>query len=365
MPEITYMGTKRRIVSRIADLLREEGFRGEHKNPPRILDLFSGSGSVAADFRKRGWRATAVDSLPWLYPYLVAQLELDREPEFADLLPRLQNNFLLHLPAERVCWHLNHMPVPEDRLGFISQNYTPLYRGVNRRQHFSEPNGRRIDAVRAQIEEWYNRGKGCLSREEYYYLLASLLFAAHTAANCPGRLDVYRKKRDHRYRNPLRLQPFALTEGPVGRACTAEAGQWLSKYPHSLGVVYMDPPYTSLEYAKIYHLLNTIYLDDSPALLWRGHRVDQANYKNGFYSRKQAAAALREVINAVRYRAEAIVLSYSEEGLLKIDELCEIMDLRCPPRVVQMRGHPRHLAQAYANPKWHLTEYLIFADLRR
>jgi adenine-specific DNA-methyltransferase len=81
------------------------------------------------------------------------------------------------------------------------------------------------------------------------------------------------------------------------------------------GVVYADPPYTSDQYSRYYHLYDTLMLYDHPALSGRGlYREDRA--VSGFSLKAGVESAFQNLIAAAAKVGSDLVLSYPTNGLL-------------------------------------------------
>lgn len=89
-------------------------------------------------------------------------------------------------------------------------------------------------------------------------------------------------------------------------------------------VVYADPPYTSDNYSRFYHVLEVLTRYDYPTLEVRRGRTTKGRYparalrhQSPFCVRRRVEGELRELIAQTAARGAALVLSYGEEnGLL-------------------------------------------------
>ena len=75
---------------------------------------------------------------------------------------------------------------------FFQNNYS----SIGNRMYLTENNALRIDYARNKVEEWYN--KGYISRNEYYYLVASIVEGIPFVSNISGTYGAYHKKWDKR-----------------------------------------------------------------------------------------------------------------------------------------------------------------------
>jgi adenine-specific DNA methylase len=79
-------------------------------------------------------------------------------------------------------------------------------------------------------------------------------------------------------------------------------------------VLYLDPPYTSLPYSRMYFVLNVIgALNDDPPLKGVSGRPPQMN-KSAWNNKHAALAELKELL--ARTPARRAVMSYSTDGVM-------------------------------------------------
>lgn len=89
-------------------------------------------------------------------------------------------------------------------------------------------------------------------------------------------------------------------------------------------VVYADPPYTSDQYSRFYHVLEVLVRYDYPALeLGRDGRCTKGRYptldarfRSRFCEAAHVEAEMRDLVEACSGIGAALVLSYSRDGLL-------------------------------------------------
>jgi adenine-specific DNA-methyltransferase len=109
-----------------------------------------------------------------------------------------------------------------------------------------------------------------------------------------------------------------------------DAAALLRRMSESVDVAYLDPPYNQHQYGSNYHILNTIARWDRPPvsselgpdgrlLEKAGIRHDWVRTRSLFCSRTTAPQALAEVIGSAR--ARHILISYSTNGLVSLDDL--------------------------------------------
>lgn len=337
------IGNKTKLLPAIEAFLAERGV-----TEGTFLDVFAGTATVGRHFRKLGFRVRTNDLLCSSYVRQQAYIQLDRYPAFAKVRAlKAFKRFLAGKTAGRMLAEPSPLPQEARRLrevvAFLNA-CTPQRSGLFARQYaeggsegrlfFSEENGRRIDGIHARLLRW--RREGLIDAGEFALLLTSLLEAADRVANISGTYGAFLKALQASARERLTLRPPALdTEGPAGRAYNEDANKLVRRLP--VDVLYLDPPYNHRQYAKNYHVLEVLAelhtVDDLGAyegeiygktgLRAFGDRL--SSYCRGSARRGPSPCeeAFRDLV--VRARAEHIVVSYSEEGILSREAIGEAL----------------------------------------
>ena len=331
---IAYIGNKRALLPFLAGV-----FRRAVPDPSRaaFLDPFSGSGSVSRLARFLGFAVEACDLEE--YARVVCSCHLETA---ASEVPGL---FRSLGGLEAVLRDLNGLPAPavEDR--YIARHYAPRdtatadYR--TERLFYTTENALKIDAIRGRIERWYpGEGRDGRERKEKTLLLALLIHQASLRANTSGVFKAchkgfggHGKDALGRILSPVLLEPPVFIDAPrPSRAFRTDAVSFLRGRRADL--CYMDPPYATHQYGSNYFMLNTVALWDRPPVDGSrgpdgrlrhkaGIRGDWTDTRSAFCYRKSAASAFREVLEAADCRK--LVVSYSNEGLLPLEELCDML----------------------------------------
>jgi adenine-specific DNA methylase len=94
----------------------------------------------------------------------------------------------------------------------------------------------------------------------------------------------------------------------------------LSNLPDDVSIIYADPPYTRDHYSRFYHVLETIALNDYPAVtrsnIGRGKRLSKGMYRQDrhqspFCIKSQAPREFERMFQKVAKTDRTLVLSYS------------------------------------------------------
>jgi len=292
---IKYLGSKRRLVAQLGALAEACG-------AATALDLFTGTTRVAQEFCRRGAFVTAVDTAS--YSEVLAQCYVATPAQEID-------------PAE-VAEELARLAALPDRRGYVTEVF------AERARYFHPSNALRIDAIREGIDLFYPEGP------LRPILLTALLEAADAVDSTVGVQMAYLKQWAPRALRPLRLRAPVLTPGG-GRAVRGDAARVVGELP-AVDLAYLDPPYNQHRYFNNYHVWETLVRWDAPdhygVACKRLDAQDDAN-RSAFNSKRTMPSALAEVI--ARVRADVVVVSFSNEGFLPIEELEEMLAVRGQP----------------------------------
>ncbi len=330
---IAYIGNKRALLPFLHGVLSR---LIDEPSRSAFLDPFAGSGAVSRLARLMGFEVHANDWEPYSFVINschlgVAQGELSRLFGDNGGLPALMHA-------------LNSLSV-QPREEYISRHYAPRATATadwrTERLFYTRENALAIDLLRERIEALYpGQPDTADARAEKCILLASLLYEAATHTNTSGVFKACHKGfgghgRDalSRILAPIRVHVPVLVDSP--RASTMhcmDAAAFLRG--RSADVCYLDPPYAGHQYGSNYFMLNTIALWDKPAVSGErgadgrfrqkaGIRQDWTKTRSAFCYRASALPALKETLEAADCRW--IVVSYSNEGVISLEELCDVL----------------------------------------
>lgn len=308
-----YIGNKENILDRIHHILTENGVTGTS-----FFDFFSGTTNVARYFKKQGYKVFSSDLMYLSYCLQKAYIENNDEPLFEKLLstlPEIQCSSLFATPLEKVVTFLNSITPVE---GFIYKNYTPdgTIELERPRMYFSSANGKMIDAIRMQIENW--KSNDLILENEYYILLSCLIETVSFYANIAGVYAAFQKHWDPRAVKPLVLRTIETINN--NKENIVYNSNSLDLVPNiDVDILYMDPPYNERQYLPNYHLVETIAKYDSPAIRGVTGMREYENKKSTFCNSKTALQGLDYI--AANATFKYLVLSYNSEGIMKQDDI--------------------------------------------
>jgi adenine-specific DNA-methyltransferase len=158
----------------------------------------------------------------------------------------------------------------------------------------------------------------------------------------------YLKRWAPRSYNDLRLEYSPLLPGE-GLALLGDAVEIAGEV--EADILYLDPPYNQHSYLGNYHVWETLVLWDRPKTYGVARkREDVRHRKSPFNSKRSAKEALARLLS--RAQARHVLLSFSDEGFLKAEEIEEL--LRDWGHVLRLsRRHKRYVGALIGvhNPK--------------
>jgi len=333
-----YLGNKNKLLKVIWDVIDSKGIGGD-----TFFDLFSGTGTVGASAKLRGYQVISSDLLYLSYILQKTYIGLNSYPTFEGLLTwrgsigkvrRIENNPAKD-PARRVIDYLNQLEGVE---GFIFKEYSEegTASGPFKRKYFYGITAKRIDAIRLQIREWDN--KGLLTINEKCFLLASLIEAASEVGNSCGHFSYFLDKEGDKSFEELDLLIPELNtkELILGRkdyghyAYQCDGVKVLemlpAMLPQGVDILYLDPPYNGAQYSRNYHVIETIAKYDNPKLYNQtGMRPDIANISSSFCSAEGAYEGLRDILEIGGFKH--LLLSYNSEGVMKHEKIMDVLSM--------------------------------------
>ena len=316
-----YIGSKARIADEIIGYIQQTATIGPGGF---FIDAFSGTGAVAERAAQAGWPVYINDMMASAVVMSEARLLSASDVPFA--------SFGGYAAAIR---QLNCLP---GEPGFIWREYSPASAQFQptERRYFTEENAMRIDAISAAVHAW--RAAGRITRQEYALLLSDLIRAANDVANIAGTYGCFLSRWTAQAQEPLRLQMDHLKPVPaVYRVSNCDVFALRST---SRDLVYLDPPYTKRQYASYYHIPETIVCGDQPAVSGVSGLRPWKDKSSVFCYKTKALDALSALI--LQQGARRVVLSYSNEGHIQLEDLVNRLSPRGQVDLVELKTIGRY-----------------------
>ena len=348
---VRYMGTKRHMAGHVRDAVAELEPAG------RVVDLFSGMGSVAESLKDTVSVVTN-DALSFTAAISRARFTgPDRDSTVSDVIERLQDAYetqrrwLEAVYADELGREETALAGSRlDMLGYM-QRAPHVGNSVDYRQmaitaaesdgcehyqlatlyfaagYLSLQQAIEADAIRAAID---NDAKA----NERDWLLAAWISCASVVLNAPGHTAQYlRPNSDTAHRRITRMWSRSLWNefvAALDTVCQVGTENWRSRNSvyvgdaldlvsdgklHDIGAVYADPPYTKDQYSRYYHVYETLYQYDYPDSTGAG-RSRSDRFTTGFSLKTAVVASFHDLCRNVARLHVPLVISYPSSGLL-------------------------------------------------
>jgi len=314
IPQFRLIGSKYRMLTNISYVIKRENIYGS-----TFFDAFSGS-AIVGRFFKTYFNIISTDKLYFSFVLQKALIELNEYPKFMSIdIPNISadNEYRIR----QILRYLNNINGID---GFITEHYTPISLKVDKieRKYFSIENGRKIDAIRAKIEDWYTTNQ--INEEEYFYLIASLLFSVQKVSNISGTYGAYNKSWDPRSRKPLMLNFIDVIPSPFSHKAYNKDVLDMAE-DINVDIAYLDPPYNNRQYITNYHLLETIAKYDAPKINGiTGIREYSDNEKSAFCNKRDAKKYFLVLLK--KLQTQNIIISYNSDGIISKEEMLELLE---------------------------------------
>lgn len=337
-----YLGSKIKLLTQIEEIIKKNHIDGE-----TFADLFAGTGCVGDYFKDR-YKIISNDFLYYSYVFNAAKVKNSGVPKFA--------RFRKKYSCDIFEW-LNQLKYQPNGTFFVYLNYTP----IGGRMFFTETNGIKIDGTRQTIEQ-LNK-EGIINETEYCFLIASLLESITKVSNTSGTYEAFFKFWDSRSQKDFQIEPLEI----FNKFCKYD-NVVLSKDTNELvkeiegDIAYIDPPYTVTQYISAYHMLETVAKYDSPIIKGIGGKRGRGDKNSLYAQRTQAKKIVEDLFRQIQFNH--ILVSYSNQGLVPLDELIELAQKFSVDGIVKVynfdyKEYQNHRSSNKRNGK-NLNEVIIY-----
>jgi len=308
---IDYIGNKKSLLNFINESIND--YVKEDVNT--FIDVFGGSGSITYNILKNFKNIKNIMANDIQYYSFILLKTIANKNERIDC-----NKLKLIIKDLN-----NNEKIQKLENNFIRDNYTEN----SDRLYFSIENGDLIDDIRQKIEVLKEKKE--INIEEYYMLLRILLIAVSKISNTSSVYGAFLKKLKKTALKKLTLE-IKVLDGLINIDNTyiydirnldvLDFIKELSYIDNEKSITYLDPPYNNRRYDNNYHLLETIARYDNPDIHGKTGLRDALNMTN-LTSKKDIIINFKKIIEYVN--TKYIIISYSTDGLMKKDEIIEIL----------------------------------------
>lgn len=357
---IKYMGSKRNILDFVVGAIQELDVTGRK----RLYDVFAGSAVVSAAFRNL--RPVSCNDIQhysgvigniYLQNYHWDKLEEDIIQEFLfEAKTKIKeisekfNEYIVDYAKER---SLDFIQKKEsEHRNLINANFNGFDHLFMQRfsgTYWSFSQCIAIDAIASLIR------KNKFQSDFFYNLVnGALMFAMAYCSQSTGHYAQYRDLNEDNIDDILiyrRKSIFDLFEQKLHSLRDYFDGSNNSTFPHEIttldylesinqgepeSIIYADPPYQFVHYSRFYHALETLVRYDYPEVKFKGrYRTDR--HQSPFCIRTKVHDAFFKMFEAVAQKRSDLVLSYSDNGMISLEELISCAESVSPDYEISIK----------------------------
>lgn len=296
-----YLGNKTKLLFFIEKVIDKYKITGD-----TFADLFAGTCSVGDYFKDR-YKIIANDYMTFSAVISKAKLYNDDMPKFLKFKKIYKKS-----PFD----YLNEKEYSPNEDYFIYNNYTP----VGNRMYFKEENAIKIDGMRIEIEQLYNKEE--ILENEYYYLLASLLESVLKVSNTTGTYQAFLKFWESRSLKKFKITPIEINNTKLKSKNIVYNENTNNLVKNITGdIAYIDTPYTINQYTNSYHILETIAKYDNPVIFGKTGRRKKREL-SAYSNKSKAIHEFEDLFRQINFKH--ILVSYSNQSIIPLNELIEL-----------------------------------------
>lgn len=352
---ITYLGNKRKLIQFIDNSINklietDEELKNKSIKDITFFDIFSGSGIVSRYGKAKGFKVLANDLE--IYSKTINESLLNTSPKEANIIFRkvienINSCFGLNLSTKKdtyqtVIDYLNTLKKPKKEDSFyFSKHYAPKntnnFNFDKERLFYTQENALIIDAI---VEIIYD--KEIFSQRAKNIILASLMYVMTRHINTSGTMKGFHngwggptKTSLHRIMAEIQLKKLPLIDGESANVYQDYAEKvFINEKIGEVDIIYADPPYNQHQYSANYNHLITICKNDKydPGEVKQGSRAgirtdhNRSDFCKSIKNQENIRYAEKAFIDFINnIKCKYLVVSYNNEGILKIDKLLDIL----------------------------------------
>lgn len=304
-----YTGSKQKITSWISNILDTEC-----KGAKSFCDLFAGTGCVANSVIEK-YKIFYINDFLFSNEIIYKAFFLKQDYDLTKIIS-FYNKY------------------SELDASVIEPNYVSINYGG---KYFEKNDALKIGYIRQDIED----NRNVLNEKEYCILLASLIYSFDRCANTVGHYEAYFKKAKLRSSFVYELIKPVITSSKDKRDVfiTREDSNKLAK-TIECDIVYIDPPYSSRQYSRFYHVIEVIVEWKHPKLYGAALKPEPENMSD--YCSSKAIDAFTSLIGSLR--CKYIVVSYNNTYNSKSNSSKNKMELNDIKSVLTLRGKTKEFS---------------------
>lgn len=340
-----FIGCKTSLLNQIKQVIDEKAPEAK-----TLCDIFSGTAAVARFF-KQWYEIYSNDLLYFSYVLQRGTIENDRVPSFDGLREKCGISDPIAYLNSLEQAELSALPRPKR---FFQNTYAP----TGGRMYMTDENALRIDYARNKAEEW--KEKKLIDVDEYFYLVACIIEGIPFVSNISGTYGAFHKTWERRaYKRYELFRLDVVSNGKANRCFNGDGVEVVKRL--SGDILYIDPPYNNRQYLPNYHVLETAAKYDFPEVRGITGQRPYGNAKSEFCMKKKVVDAFDRLLQNAKFKH--IILSYSTEGLMTVEEIERVMKKYGKPETFEIFWTPyrRYKSRAQAE-KEELKEMIVYIE---
>ncbi len=329
-----YIGSKTLLLNEIATVVKSCTDNGI------FCDPFGGIGTVGNYMKKMGYTVITGDILNFAHFFQIALIENCGQYSFEKLKASLQ--IVGDDELEKI------LSSVELSSGWLIDEY------AIKRNFFTHENACNIQGCIFYIEKW--KKEKLINDGEYAILIASLIHSLDKVANTAGTYYAYLKEYHRKARAKFNFTMLKHTNGKKDcKSFLLDANDLVRKI--KCDVLYLDPPYNERNYARYYHLPETISLGIVPNPVGKSGVFTPHDNKSK-YNSKYATQAFENLIKCAQ--TKFIIFHYTDDGIIKVDDARRVLKEKGKVEefYLNCKGY-NNTSHNYNNSKHHIFKVIV------
>lgn len=305
-----YTGAKTKLLSHMDSVFLRHLSALKNTQNLSFFDVFAGTGVVSEFFMKH----YALDCNKADLQGKNADKKAGKKPRFTRFILNdfLHSNYAIYkgffggesfdsAKLERIAKSYNALNFTKIPPNYYTHSFGNLF--------FSEADSNIIGHIRNDLDLLLNAGQ--ILQKEFYILLSSLIYSADRVANTVGHYDAYRKNiaLQDRFKFEL-IEPLQNTcEVDIFRADSNALVRDFVAQNRQIDIAFIDPPYNSRQYARFYHLLETLAKNDKPTLYGIAKKPTPENVSE--YCKSGAKWAFENLVQSLAKYSKILLVTYN------------------------------------------------------
>ncbi|MGX2972453.1 DNA adenine methylase [Helicobacter sp. T3_23-1059] len=331
-----YTGAKTKLLSHIDSVFLRHLSALQDIQNLSFFDVFAGTGVVSEFFMRH-----------YGTDFNVADLQsndkkADKKPRFTHFILNdfLHSNYAIYkgffggksfdnAKLGRIAKSYNALNVAKIPANYYTHSFGNLF--------FSEVDSSIIGHIRDDLDALLDAGK--ITQREFYILLCSLIYSADRVANTVGHYDAYRKNiplQDRFSFGLIKPLDMANVDCEIFRADSNVLVRDFVAQNRQIDIAFIDPPYNSRQYARFYHLLETLAKNDKPKLYGVARKPEPENVSE--YCKSNAKEAFADLVANLTQCTKILLVTYNNTYSSKSSSSQNKISLEQITQILQSHG---------------------------